>query len=38
MEDPTSPNDHYRQGDIECIDAIPLLLVIGATWWDGRRK
>lgn len=18
--------------------AIPLLLVIGATWWDGRRK
>ena len=19
---PTSPNDHYRQGDIECIDAI----------------
>jgi hypothetical protein len=22
MPTPTSPNDHYRQGDIECIDAI----------------
>jgi hypothetical protein len=22
MPKPTSPNDHYRQGDIECIDAI----------------
>jgi hypothetical protein len=33
---PTSPNDHYRQGDIECIDAIRAALT--DEEWRGYCK
>jgi hypothetical protein len=46
---PTSPNDHYRQGDIECIDAIRAALtdeewrgyckgsIIGYVWRERHK-
>jgi hypothetical protein len=48
-EQPTSPNDHYRQGDIECIDAIRAALndeewrgyckgsIIGYVWRERHK-
>jgi hypothetical protein len=36
MPTPTSPNDHYRQGDIECIDAIRAALT--DEEWRGYCK
>ena len=35
-EQPTSPNDHYRQGDVECIDAIRAALT--DEEWRGYCK
>jgi hypothetical protein len=35
-EQPTSPNDHYRQGEIECIDAIRAALT--DEEWRGYCK
>jgi hypothetical protein len=49
MPKPTSPNDHYRQGDIECIDAIRAALtdeewrgyckgsIIGYVWRERHK-